>query len=314
LGYNIGVKTAHINKYGRTEDFGRALPKNPHWIYGTTSQNMVTSSSITQDYHHKLISPRRTKKSMDGPRGGSYGAELSYNPRSAKRARAAAPKRKRRVTAARSKIAKRFTHPSHGWSPASVSTQIINPRSAHFLRTQKRIVNSTFGTGGIFIGAGPGTAFPVLFNTSTISCPQYATYTTLFNKMKVNNIKLTFELQTLDQTDDSLLPIIYIRFNHDPDLTTAGFTQTYFMQLNDVVKKTLTPGDNNLEYTFQPQVMVGGLQTPAGTYAPMPRPCGWVDSTQDVDLYGVQAYLPPFATGQQVLFTSEWDITWSEPK
>lgn len=250
---------------------------------------------------------------MDGPRGGSYGHELSYNPRATKRQRVA-PRKKRHATAARAKTTRRFTNARYGWSPASVSTQILNPRSAHTLRYQKRSVNTTMGTAGVVIGAGAGTPFPIGFTTSTISVPQYATYAALFNKMKVNSIKFVFELITLDQTDDDLLPTIYIRFNHDPDLTAVGFSQSYFMLLNDVVKKVLSPTDNMLEYTIQPQVMIGGLQTPAGTYAPMPRPCGWIDTTQDVDLYGAQIYINPFGTGQQILCTAEWDVTWSEPK
>lgn len=249
---------------------------------------------------------------MDGPRGGSYGHELSQGARPYKRQRAA-PKKKRR-TVSRAKTTSGRSRRTFGWAPSSLSTQIINPRSAQTLRYQKRQAASTIGTAGVVTGAGAGTPFPYLYSPSTLLAPQSATYRTLFNKMKVNSIKLIFELQTLEESDDSLIPNINIRYNHDPDLSTAGFGLTYFMQINDTVKKTLTQTDNILEYTIYPQVMTGGLQTPAGLYMPMPRSAGWIDTTQDITLYGAQVYFAPFGASQQILCSAEWDITWAEPK
>lgn len=150
---------------------------------------------------------------MDGPRGGSgHYSELSQNPRSFKRQRAAAPKKKR-SSAARAVTTRRAHKPRYGWAPSSLSTQVINPKSAQTLRYQKRQVASTLGVTGIITGAGPGTAFPYLYSPSTLLAPQSATYKTLFNKMKVNSIKLIFELQTLEESDDSIIPAIYIRYN-----------------------------------------------------------------------------------------------------
>lgn len=153
-----------------------------------------------------------------------------------------------------------------------------------------------------------------VYNPSTTVSPLQSTMTALFTKMKVNWIKAIFTLTTLETADDDVMPIVYIRYNNDPDLSAAAFTQTYFAALPGTVKKTFTSTSNRLEYKIYPKVMTAGLQAPAGTWMPMPRAAGWIDGTQDVALYGFQYYVAPMNAGQVMQLALEWDVTWKDPK
>lgn len=242
---------------------------------------------------------RPTKRSRASPGGGSQSLVLS----------GVAKARRRVVPYKRKAVRRRVGSARFGFALPSPSTRILNPSGVsstlHFNKTT---------TLTAYTGAGAGTQYPIIISPSTSQMPQFATYSPLFTKMRVNYIKVIYELITTEQTDDALLPNIVMRYCHDPDQTTVPFSLSYFNGFKDVVKKTLTATDNRLEYTFFPQVMTGGLQTAAGTYMPMPRKCGWIDATQDVNLYGAMALLTPFGTGEQIVVSLEWDVDFAEPR
>lgn len=269
---------------------------------------------MSQKVIYKLILPRKTKKSMDGPRGGSYGYSIGSQQGSSKRRRVAPTKKRRVVTASRSKTSARPSYARRrGFfsTPPSVSTQMINTRQPGTLHIVKRYLSTGFTSGVV---TGTGASQPFVLSPSCQEFDPGNIYRPLFNKAKVLSIKYIFELAALEQTDDSILPTVMVRYNHDPDLTTAAMSSAYFMGIADVVKKTFTSTDNRLEYTIFPQVMRGGLQLAAGTYQPMPAPAPWIDTSQDVDLFGLQLYFNNFPAGQTINVTYEWDVLLSEPK
>lgn len=153
-----------------------------------------------------------------------------------------------------------------------------------------------------------------LYNPSSTLSPLFSTYTAQFNKMKVNWIKLAFTMTTLETADDDIMPIVYIRYNNDPDLTTTGFTQARFSALPGTVKKTFTSTSNRLTYTIKPQIMTAGLQVGGSGYMPMPRKMGYIDGTQDITLFGAQYYLSPTNAGVVIQLSEHWNVTWKDPK
>jgi len=177
--------------------------------------------------------------------------------------------------------------------------------------TRTFTVNRTTVLGTITTSPAP---IPVLYTPSSTTTPLFALYTDQFTKYRVNSIKMRFELTTFEQTDDSIMPTIYIRAFQDPDFTTATMTATSMMLQTGTIKKTFTAGSNVLEFTMRPMIMYAGLQQPAGTYKPMPRRMGYIDSTQDVTMWGVQYYVSAAGANQVILITAEWNTTWSNPK
>lgn len=177
--------------------------------------------------------------------------------------------------------------------------------------TRTFVVNRTAVLGTITTLVG-GQAF--LYSPSSTTTPLYSTYSGQFTKFRVNNIKLRFELTTFEQTDDSLMPTIYIRRNEDPDKTTVGMSGTSMMLETGTIKKTFTAGSNVLEFTFSPMVMTAGLQTPTGSYMPMPRRMGYIDATQDITMYGVQYFVAGAGLNQLIIVTAEWTTTWKNPR
>jgi len=173
------------------------------------------------------------------------------------------------------------------------------------------VVNRTTVFGQInTLASGQG----YLYSPPSTATPFYTTYTGQFTKFRVNWIKLRFELTTFEQTDDSIMPTIYIRANQDPDKTLTGMSGTTMMGETGTIKKTFTAGSNVLEFTFRPYVMVAGLQTPAGSYMPMPRRMGYVDATQDITLYGAQWFVSAAGLNQSILVTTEWSTIWKNPR
>jgi len=240
-----------------------------------------------------------SKRAKITPEGGSLG--LSLTPAARARRRVMPYKRK---TVRRAAASARF-----GYALPSASLRIMNAKGGSGgLRTCD---NSTLVQ---LTGAGAGTGYPILFNLSTAQIPNFATYSPLFTKLKVNSIKFIFELTTIEQSDDALIPIVYCRYNHDPDLTTTPLNGTYFGGVKNAVKKALTSTDNRLEYTIYPQVMTGGAQATTGQYMPMPRKSSWIDATQDITQYGFMAYVSPFGTNEVINVFAEWDVSWAEPK
>lgn len=162
----------------------------------------------------------------------------------------------------------------------------------------------------ITTGATPISA---LYSPNLQTAPLHNIYGPMFVKCKVNWIKFRFELTTFEQTDDSIMPTIYVKRNYDPDLTTVAFNQAYFMGLPGTIKKTFTATSNVLEIKFRPCVMVAGLQTGAG-FQSMPRRAGYIDCTQDVTHYGLMYYVSPAGIGQTILTTAEWNVTYKQPR
>lgn len=235
-------------------------------------------------------------------------------PRIIKRKYAFAPSRTTRVRkAAAAKTTTRRTRRTRTRRAPAVSAggrpdgiQRFNQRGSRSFTVNRTAVLGNINT------LASGQAF--LYSPSSAATPFYSIYTGQFTKFRVNSIKMRFELTTFEQTDDSVMPTIYIRRNQDPDKTTLGMTGTTMMLETGTIKKTFTAGSNVLEISFRPMVMVAGLQTAGGSYMPMPRRMGFIDSTQDITMYGLQYFVSAAGLNQTLIQTVEWSTTWAGPK
>jgi len=243
------------------------------------------------------------KRSRATPIGGSQGLQLAIPARARGRrtkytyGRRKAPMYKRLFGGAR------FATPD-------ASTRLVNSSSASHQTIRVNKTNAFIQ----YTGVGGGTAFQLILTPTTQQAPGSASYGALFTRMKVHSIKLIAELITMEQSDDALLPQIAVRYNHDPDLAAAALNFNYFNNLKDVGRKTLNATDNRIEYTMYPQILQPGYQLLGLTAQAIPKPCPWIDATSEIALYGFQFYVGPFGSGQTILVSLEWDVSYSEPK
>lgn len=143
--------------------------------------------------------------------------------------------------------------------------------------------------------------------------PRYSALISMFRQIKIIRIVYRFTLITVEQTDNSQLPTIYVRYNYNPSLLSTDLSENQMERLSNVVKKTFshnTPQSRSFNYTMKPCVMTALHLFSSGNYVPSPKWNQWIDldpagTTDEIQHYGLQLFLPIVPAGQQIQCTAE---------
>jgi hypothetical protein len=161
--------------------------------------------------------------------------------------------------------------------------------------------------------AGTGNPIAQLSKFKISQIGRYSALVSMFRQVRVDSITYRFSLLTVEQTDNATLPTMYVRYNYNPDLITGALGEDQMEKLSNVVKKTFshnTPQARSFNYRIKPAVM-GAMQLYAtSNFVPSPLYNKFVDldpgaTTDEIEFYGLQLFIPVLAVGMQIQCTAE---------
>lgn len=167
------------------------------------------------------------------------------------------------------------------------------------------------------ITAGIGNPVATLSKFKIAQLPRYSNIVSMFRQIRINYIDYRFTLITTEQTDNAVLPTMFIRYNYDPGLIVGALGEDQMERISNTVKKTFshnTPQGRSFCYRLKPALM-GAVQLYASTnYMPTPIFNKYFDTdpagtTDEAELYGLQWYIPNLALGQQIECSAEVSYT-----
>lgn len=247
------------------------------------------------------------------------GSPFVYAPRSAiarRRRKAMRPMRRRRPAMMTRRRRPKVTN----LIPRS-DTVVINRMRTPVYRIKRQKTDAFFGAApDPFVGANTYVVRTFVQTPDDISIPQHAQYRALFREFKIYAIKYIFTLTTLEQTDNAIIPVMYLRYNYDEETTTASLNalgtaglNTYFGSLTHCVKKTFTSTSNSVAYTVWPKYPEA-IQFTNGNFGARMKKAGWMDSDRVLTiLMGLQVYIPNLPTGMRIQLDVEYDMAYRRP-
>lgn len=170
------------------------------------------------------------------------------------------------------------------------NTQIINKG-----RDQVYVRKSTYSQNVI---SGTGASVAAVLQWYIVNFPDIGNLSSVFGSYKCLKLVYTFKLVNLEATDNAVIPEVYIRYNHDPDLTTTS--PGNLMVQRNVVRHQFTPSDLMVEYTIYPKKMIASQVYNSTTLTATPVKASWEDTDKTVGHYGLQYYCPNLPTGMQI--------------
>lgn len=176
------------------------------------------------------------------------------------------------------------------------SFQILNkyPSKPHYYE-------DTF-TSQSSVGAGVQFSSIVKYNMSL--SPRYASLKQLYASYRVKWLKIRIQMLTIENSDGSTIPEIFIRYSYNPDLTAGGLSQATMLSQQNCVYKRMLQGDGNgsdFEYTIKPAILVAQQIFNSANFTSAPKFNQWCDfkgsSIDEVDHYGMAMFIPQIPTG-----------------
>lgn len=208
--------------------------------------------------------------------------------------------RKKRPTGRKPKTYKRRTYKKRSFPRASARVpsafQIFNKTRvrSHYFEDSYTSQSSV----------GSGTAFQAIVTFSMNLISRYALLKQMFNQYRVKWFKIRIQMAQIENTDGTIIPEIYIRYNYNPDVTAASLTTTVMQSWQNLIYKRMLQGDGHgadFEYLVKPAVLTAQQIVGSSNFTTAPRFNQWCDfktlSTDEVNHYGMAVLIPTLPSG-----------------
>lgn len=208
------------------------------------------------------------------------------------------------------KTTKRKTYRRKGGKKATPTKGLASvPKSYQIINTIKPRIykfEDTFQYNDI-VGTGASIASADLWQISNIA--RYTALISMFRQYRINFVKYRFRLENLELTDNANVPLLYVKYNYDPNILAGVITENYMLRQSNVVLKTFIAqggaSDLLLEYTVKPAVMSAYKLFNSTNYVPNPAFNRWCDfdpsgTVDEVEHYGIQYYITNLPSGLRI--------------
>lgn len=153
---------------------------------------------------------------------------------------------------------------------------------------------------------GAGASVSAVDKWDMLQIPRYSALNAMFRQYRITNIKYRFRLNNHETTDNAVIPVLYVRYNYDPEFSAGTNTENTMLRQSNMVCKTFSSdggtNDTILEYNVKPAIMTANKLYNSTNYVPSPAFNRWCDfdpagTLAEVEYWGIAYFIPYLPAG-----------------